>query len=195
MKQPVLKNIDRQKAAAARNAAHRKKVIAALLLLVVMALLWVRIFSGKGKPAAVSAAVAVDSNQLSAQMAGQKIVYIELPYIPQRHNAIANDVFSAGNFKRFNRQNSYASNNERNNADQQFSSPAEAAAADMKLTAIVGGKKPQAFIENKLFEKGQSFKYMFHGQIYRFKILNILEDRVELDCNGIMITRKIPQPF
>jgi hypothetical protein len=199
MKQPVHTNIDRQKATAARNTAQRKKLIVALLLLAVMAVLWIRVFAGKNKPAAASASVAGASSQLLPQAQSQKKEYIELPYIPQRHNMLTNGLFTTKNFKRFKKQDSYAANNQQINlaetTDEKFDSPAAAAAASLRLIAIVNDKKPQAFIENRLFEKGQSFRFKFDGQVYRFKVTDILADRVELDCNGIIITKKIPQPF
>lgn len=199
MKQPVHTNIDRQKATAARNTAQRKKLIVALLLLVVMAVLWIRLLAGKNKPAAASASVAGASSQLLPQAQSQKMEYIELPYTPQRHNMLANDFFTTKNFKRFKKQDPYGKNNQQINlaetTDEKFDSPAAAAAASLRLIAIVNDKKPQAFIENRLFEKGQSFRFKFDGQVYRFKVTDILADRVELDCNGIIITKKIPQPF
>ena len=33
---------------------------------------------------------------------------------------------------------------------------------------------------------------MFRGQVYNFKVVNILENKVELECNGAIITKKIP---
>ena len=65
----------------------------------------------------------------------------------------------------------------------------------MELVAIVNEKKPQAYIGDKLLETGQSFDYTFHEKIYRFRVSKITADRVELDCNGIIITKIIPQPF
>jgi hypothetical protein len=68
-----------------------------------------------------------------------------------------------------------------------------AAAEKLELIAIVNGKKPQVFIEDKLLEKGQSLKFVFGDKIYEFKVVNILEDKVELECNGIIVTKKIPE--
>ncbi|MFA5293208.1 MAG: hypothetical protein WC496_09265 [Phycisphaerae bacterium] len=199
MKPPVHKNIDRQKSATARNTAQRKKLIVALLLMAVMAVMWIRVFAGKNKPASASAAVSSVVNPLLPQAQSQKMEYIELPYIPQRHDIIANDFFTTKNFKKFKRQDQYTTNNRQVNLaetmDEKFDTPAAAAAASLRLIAIVNDKKPQAFIENRLFEKGQSFRFKFDGQVYRFRVTKILADRVELDCNGIIITKKIPQPF
>jgi hypothetical protein len=77
-------------------------------------------------------------------------------------------------------------------AGQKAAGDSTTAAEQLELTAIVNGKKPQAFIGGTLLEKGQSFKFMFRGQAYIFKVVNILADRVELECNGVTITKKIP---
>ena len=195
MKQPVSKNADRRKAAAARNAADRKKLIVALLLLGIMALLWIRFFARKSSPASASAGLVAEASYTQQPQSGG-ITYIELPYVPERHNAITGDLFSAANFKRFKKQGQQ--NDEQLNITSTTGKPnsgAAAAAAALQLIAIVNDKKPQAFIESRLFEKGQSFRYRFGGQIYSFKIINILEDRIELECNGTIISKKISRTY
>jgi hypothetical protein len=77
--------------------------------------------------------------------------------------------------------------------DLQLSGDLAAAAEELELTAIVNDKKPQAFIGDRLLEKNQSFRFVFRGQAYDFKVVNILENRVELECNGVIITKKIPE--
>jgi hypothetical protein len=194
MKLPANKT-DRQRTAITRNAVHRKKLIVAIVLFSIMAVLWVRVFVGKSKPAAVSAAPAIDKNKVLA-VQNEGVEYIQLPHIPERHDVIANDVFSAKNFSQFKKQDQYVTSTKQlDTRDATGESPAVSAAEALRLVAIVNDKTPQAFIENRLFEKGDSFRFMFNGQIYQFKILNILEDKVVLDCNGIIITKKIPQPF
>jgi hypothetical protein len=199
MKQPVNKNIDRQKATAARNAIQRKKLIAAMILLTIMAVLWARMFIGKSKPASASASILVNPKVVSSPIPSGEVEYIKLPHIPQRHDAITNDFFSADNFSRFNRQEEVKADKQLNPSaatEKQFDSPAQAAAASLELIAIVtDSKKPQAYIGEWLLETGQSFDYTFHEKIYRFKVSKITADKVELDCNGIIITKRIPQPF
>lgn len=194
MKPPATK-IDRQTAAMARNASQRKKLIVAMVLLSIMVALWVRVFAGKGKPEAASAALAVGQNNPLAVPSGG-VEYIQLPHIPGRHDLITNDVFSAENFSRFHRQDQYVTSTKQpDTGDTTEDSPALLAASALRLFAIVNDKTPQAFIENRLFEKGDSFRFMFNSQIYQFKLLDILEDKIVLDCNGVVITKKIPQPF
>jgi hypothetical protein len=198
MKLPVNKNVDRQRATATRNAAQRKKVIAAMLLLAVMAVLWVRVLIGKGKPTPVAAAVVTSQNNISVPTQSGEVEYIKLPHIPKRHDKISNDSFSAGNFSRFKKQGDTTNDEQFSQADandERLDSPATSAAAALELVAIVNDKTPQAYIGDMLLEKGQSFNFTYHGEIYRFKILNITADKVELDSNGIIFTKRIPQPF
>lgn len=194
MKQPATK-IERQRTAIIRNAVHRKKLIAAAVLLMIMTALWVRVFTGKSKPTAVTAAPAAEQSKIST-VQNESVEYVQLPHISDRHDAIMNDIFSSENFRWFNRQDQYSTDTKRFVTGSTIGdSPAASAAAALKLVAIVNDKKPQAFIENRLFEKGDNFRFMFNGQIYQFKILDILEDKVVFDCNGTIITKKIPQPF
>lgn len=187
---------DRQKAAAVRSAAQRKKLAIAILLLLVMAVLWMRVFAGKGGPNTASAIPDINAVNAIAEPAALKVVYIELPVIAQRHDILANDFFAAGDFKGFTRQGEAVLNSEvdMSGADRKLSGDL-AAAEELELIAIVNDKKPQAFIEDRLLEKGQSFRFVFHGQPYDFRVVNILEDRVELECNGIIVTKKIPESF
>jgi hypothetical protein len=198
MKQPVNKNIDRQKATAIRNATQRKKLVAAMILLAIMAVLWARTFIGKSKPASVSASILVNPQMVSSPIPNGEVEYIKLPHIPQRHDAITNDFFSADNFSRFNKQEDAKGDKQLNPsgaAEEQFDSPEATAGASLELVAIVNEKKPQAYIGDRLLETGQSFDYTFHEKIYRFRVSNITADKVELDCNGITIIKRIPQPF
>jgi hypothetical protein len=198
MKLPVNKNIDRQRATATRNAAQRKKLIAAMLLLTVMAILWVRVLVGKGKPANVSAALVAKSNDnIPVQIQSGGVEYVKLLYVAEKHDAIVNDSFSAGNLSQFKKQEDAKDKqlNPSGTTEEHFDTPAEAAGASLNLVAIVNEKTPQAYIADMLLEKGQSFDFTYHGEIYRFRILNITADKVELDCNGIIITKRIPQPF
>ncbi|MDD5010870.1 MAG: hypothetical protein PHQ00_01975 [Phycisphaerae bacterium] len=195
MKQPATKS-DRQRTATARNTTHRKKLIAASILLAIMIAMWARVLSGKKRPAAVSAAPAA-AQSIAAAVQDEGVEYIQLPHISGRHDLIVNDVFSAENFRRFVKPGQYSADTGlyRTEGTAGTDSPAELAAEALKLDAIISGKRPQAFIENKLFGEGQSFRFMFREQVYNFKVLKIFEDRIELDCNGIIITKKIPQPF
>jgi hypothetical protein len=195
MKPPATKS-DRQRIATARNTAHRKKLIAAAILLAIMIAMWARVLSGKKRPVAVSAAPAAAQN-IAAAAQDEGVEYIQLPHITGRHDLIVNDVFSAENFRRFVKPGQYSANTGLYGTEDTAGtgSPAELAADALKLDAIVSGKNPQAFIENKLFGEGQSFRFMFNGQVYHFKVLKIFEDQIELDCNGTIITKKIPQPF
>jgi hypothetical protein len=198
VKQTVNKSNDRQRAVVTNSTARRKKLIVAFLLFFVMAVLWIRAFVWKGKPESASAALEANSVNTAAEPAALKVVYTELPVIGQRHDILANDFFSARNFKGFRKQGKSAPDSEVDMSgvpDRQSSRDLEAAAEEMELIAIVNDKRPQVFIEDKLLEKGQSFKFVFYGEVYEFKVINIMEDGVELECDGVIVTKKIPESF
>jgi hypothetical protein len=127
-----------------------------------------------------------------------KVVYAELPVISQRHDVLGNDFFSARNLSEFRKRGESIKISEvdlTDVSDGQGLDGLEAAAKEMELFAIVNDTKPQVFIEDKLLEEGQSLKFESYGKVYEFKVINIMENGVELECNGITITKKIPEPF
>lgn len=190
MRQASQKAVDREKAAAAKNALQRKKFVIAVVLLAVMAVLWIKLFTGKSTPKTASAVAEVNAANTAADL--PKILFVELPFVPQRHNILANDFFDARFFKEFG--NDIGSGTERSSKGDSLSAGGPAAAVEvMELIAIVNGKKPQAFIEDKLLEEGQSFKFVFHDESYVFKVVRIYENKVELECDGVIITKKIPE--
>lgn len=195
MRQAPQKTVDRKRAVVAKNSAQRKKLIIALVLLAVMGVLWIRLFAGKGKPQAALAVVPTDiSVAASASLAGNNVVFVDLPVVPERHNVLANDFFDAKLFKEFGSQDSgIGGEMSVSNRDMQNAGGTAAAVEAMELVAIVNGKKPQAFIEDKLLEDGQSFRFIFHDQSYEFKVVKIHSSKVELECNGVIITKKIPE--
>jgi hypothetical protein len=163
-----------------------------------MAVLWARAFTGKSKPQAASAASDAGLVNLAAGPAESKIIYTELPVISQRHDVLGNDFFSAENFKDFRKNGESGRDGEVNVPDLpdgQHSSDPEAAAEEMELIAIVEDSRPQVFIEDKLLEEGQSLAFVFYGRVYEFKVINIKKDRVELECSGVVVTKKIPESF
>ncbi|MGA2915081.1 MAG: hypothetical protein ABSE89_03550 [Sedimentisphaerales bacterium] len=201
MKQMPQKSVDRpagsrqRVAAEARKTSQRKKLAIAFVLFFMMAVLWVRIFVIKGGPKTASAAPDVNLIGAGAGSAVSEIVYTDLPVIAGREDVLADDLFAARNFKGFKKVGESTAEGESDTADanEQLSGDLAAAVAQMELTAIVNDKKPQAFIEDNLLEVGQGFKFVYHGRVYNFKVVKILEDRVELECNGTIVTKKIPE--
>jgi hypothetical protein len=196
MKQTAQKITDRHRAAAAKSVAGRKKLAIALLLFSVLAVLWVRLFAGRGGPKTASATADISAVGAGGESAGLKVIYTELPADACRHNVLANDIFAARDFKGFRKQGESTSDGQMSMPDTenpQLSGDLAAAVKELELIAIVNDKKPQAFIADKLLEKGQSLRFVFRGQVYDFKVVNILENKVELEYNGIIITKKIPE--
>jgi hypothetical protein len=189
---PAPQKTDRKKAAVAKNAAQRKKLIVAMCLLAVMAILWVRLFAGKSKPKAATAEMITAAAAAPVVSAGEQVMFVDLPVIDGRHNTLANDFFDAKFFNELSSQESAGS--ETNGFKGNSNSGSITAAVDaMELVAIVNDTKPQAFIEDKLLEEGQSFRFVFHEQGYEFKVIKIYDNKVDLECNGIKVTKKIPE--
>lgn len=190
MRQTPQKAVERKKAAAAKIALQRKKLVIAAVLLAVMAILWIKVFAGKSAPKAALAISEVNAANTAA--ASPKMFFVELPFVPQRHTVLANDFFDARLFKEFG-ADAGGGMTMSSKSNSPSSGGAAAAIEAMELIAIVNSKKPQAFIEDKLLEEGQSFKFVFHDENYIFKVVKIYENKVELECDGAIITKKIPE--
>lgn len=190
---PALGN--RQKALIeVRKSAQRKKIGIVAVLFVVMAVLWIRLFLLKGGPKQISAAQDSNAAVPAESPKEPEIIYVDLPVIAGRHDAIENDLFALRNFKGFKKVGESAAESEAGSADANALSEELAAAAEqLELTAIVKDKKAQAYINDNLFEVGQVYRFIFHNKTYDFKIKNIFEDKIELECNGTIITKKIPE--
>lgn len=188
------KNVDRKRAVVVKNSSQRKKLILAIALLAVMGVLWLRLFVSKGKPQAASAVMPTDiSADVSVSPAGNNIVFVDLPVVPERHNVLANDFFDAKLFKEFGTGDLGAAGEIIESNRDSRDTAAGAAVDAMELVAIVNDTKPQAFIEDKLLEEGQSFRFVFHDQNYQFKVVKIHNSKVELECNGAIIIKRIPE--
>ncbi|MBN1788325.1 MAG: hypothetical protein JW806_08015 [Sedimentisphaerales bacterium] len=198
MKQVTGKNNQRRRDEVLRNTTHRRKVVIALVLSVVMVALWVKVFVNRARPQSVAAAV--DPGLLSdvVETGGLRVVYTELPFVSPRHKVLGNDFFSADNFSRFRKRGESKEVGETDLtdvSDSQHSDGLQVAAKDMKLLAIVNDERAQVFIEGKLLEEGQSFEFNSFGKIYEFKVVKIMDNGVELECDGVTVTKKIPEPF
>ena len=195
MKQTPQKGVDRQRAAIARKAAQQKKLVIVLILFAAMAVLWVKFFISKGGPKTAKAALDVNLVSANVKPAVQEAVYVEVPVVAGRQDVLANDLFSARDFRGFIKQGESAADiaADTMDANERLSGDLAAAAEQLELVAIVNGKKPQAFIGDELLEKGQIYRFVFHDKVYNFKVVNILADRVMLECNGIIITKIMPE--
>ena len=188
-------NTLRQRAKATEQKAKQKKLVFAVCLLALMGVLWVRVFAKK-KPANAVASTAY-SYQQTVEVKTGGITYRHLPYVAGRHDAMVRDMFSSRDWKGFTRpgqSDDYASTELGYGVnDSGIAAEIVAAAKDLELIAIVTDNGYQAFIENHLLSKGQSFNFKFNGQKYKFVVINIHEDRVELNCKGVTVTKKMPQ--
>jgi len=184
----------------ADRAANKKKVLA-VCLLVIMAVLWVRVFAGKKSPGTVVAGSAAMGYSALVQADSGEMAYKDLPFIQGRHDVLAKNIFASKSwrgFKSSSHTGGYGSAEIGidNNADSEQALQIASAVKDIELVAIVSGQQYQAFMEDKLLAKGDSFNYEFQGKTHKFTVVDIYKNKVELECNGVVVFKKMPQqPF
>ena len=190
-------NTNVRKAITGRMAAEKKKAIIAISLILVMAVLWIKNFTKKDSVQDAQALSLTQQNadELSREM---KFSYTQLPQIQGRHNVLTRDIFASNNWKGFRREgqlaDDYWSAQTLTGIGNEAGDIIENAVKEMTLGAIVPEPDRQAFIENKLLSLGQKFIFKYKHNSYEFKVLKIHEDKVELECEGTVVIKKMKRP-
>lgn len=181
----------------AKLAAEKKKTITAVCLLSVMVLMWVKVFVGKSPETVlaeeVSGASVENQLELQQQLDGSKskIFYVELPKVKGRNDVLARDFFSDDD-------TSLVTENVRGVepvADKGRSEQVIRKISEkLVLDAIVLGQKPQAFINNRLYEAGDGLTVADETDSYDCEVVKIEETEVTIRCSEGTITLKISHP-
>ena len=179
-----------------RLAADKKKSIIAMALLGVMAVMWLRVLSGKRPVAAPAATTQTSDAANTKQPAVRKVTFVELPIIPGRNDVIVRDFFNARGWKDFGRhkddgpdaseQGTLISPKNQDELLEQLTSK-------LRLEALVGGDQPRAFINNRLVSKGDSVVVKRGNDTYLFEVVGIFENSVLLKHNEAHVTLKLTQ--
>ena len=185
-----------QKTGAGKMTAEKKKAVIALALILIMASLWVKNVMKKNS---IRDAQALLMAQQNTEVPKEpKFSYARLPQIQGRHDVLTRNVFVLNRWKGFRREgdlgNDYWTAQALTNGQGQGLNSIERVVKEMSLGAIVLGAEPRAFIEGKMVSAGQKFTFKYNHQPYEFKVLKIYNDKVELECEGTIVVKKIKQP-
>jgi|GEM_PF-2988967 len=179
-------------------AVERKKVIVAACLVTIMAIMWVRLLTGKGQPAAASAASAGAAlRQLDEKALQVSVVYKEPPFIEGRNDALTGDCFSPGDWRAFLSKDSVGpqelvADYGQQSADQNVRNQMIRKIAEgLKLQIMEMGAEPQAFISDTLVKEGGKLTIAVGEASVEFQVLRITRSMVQLQCEGMQFEIKL----
>jgi hypothetical protein len=173
-------------------AAEKKKTILALGLIALMALMWVRLFTGK-KPSAAEATVTVQKADSIKQTKSQpKISFIELPQIPGRNDVIIRDFFDSNDWRGFITEAKFSIDGQKIDAMQRsINLRSRLIQAGLKLEAIELGENPRAFISDKLLSIGEKLILKDETDTYECEVAQIKENKVLIRCGELEVELKL----
>jgi len=168
--------------------ANKKKSIIAASLLVLMIFMWVRLL-GDGGPRSARAVMSpqADGADLRTAMENLNVVFVELPYIEGRHNALARDFFRMdGQFFGAAEEVSIISTDEGKNEAREV-------AQGLRLDAISTGQRPEAFINDRLLKVGDAI-VVEGSRSYECEVKSIKANSVIVTYGETEIELKLKQP-
>jgi hypothetical protein len=179
-------------------AAGGKKTVLAVALLAVMAVMWIRVLTGQ-KPGRASAgsASAQPTAQSSSDEAPLKVRFIELPYVPGRHDTIRRDFFAVADWTPFGAgagpQVTGTDTEGQTSDETRAQEVVLKAARNLKLEAVVGVEDPQVWIDDQFLRIGDTISVRADGATYEFEVVRVFQDSVLIGCNDVQLTLNIDQ--
>lgn len=176
-------------------AAEKKKAGIALCLIAVMAVMWVKVLTNKG-PQSAQAAPTLAQTEVEEQIKdAMKITYLNLPIVPGRDDLISRDFFASAGWQDF-------TSDEPEDATVEIEEVSVASSDDSKevlaivtqhvrLQAIGMGRKPQAFINDKLMSVGETLVVTDGAQMYECEVVEIRKNSVLIRCRDAEIVLKL----
>ena len=176
-------------------AAEKKKAVLALCLIVLMIAMWIRMLT-KTSPKAAEAGLINGLMDVEAQSEPEiNVSFIELPKIAGRNDVITRDFFASNGWREFvDGQGRKSAGVEKINIvkddDQEV---IKMVAENLNLEAIVSGKDPMAFINDKVLRAGDKLTVGDGVDGYECEVVEIKENIVVIKCRESRITLKMTQ--
>ncbi len=177
-------------------AAEKKKSVAALCLVAVMAFMWVRVLIRRTPQAAAATSMTEEMNVEGKSNPESKISFIELPEVAGRNDVITRDFFASDGWQDFvDREVENLVGTEEVNIVSKGGNEEgiRRVAEQLKLEAIVLGKNPQAFINDKLLSVGDKLPVGEEVDRYECEVVEIKRNTVVVRCREAEITLKLTQ--
>jgi len=176
-----------------------KKTVLALALVLVMAVMWIRVLVGH-RPASAAAATSSPKVAAGAQRepARGRARMVELPSVPGRNDCIHRDCFNVQEWAPV--RQSAAAPGTSTDAEVPVVSPnhdqevVHQVAQTLRLEAVsLRSENPQAFLNDRLLGVGDTLTVEYGSACLEFEVLQIKEDAVLVECNGIQLALKLAQ--
>ncbi len=176
-------------------AVEKKKVGIAVCLITVMAVMWVKVLTKKG-PQSVQAVSTIEQTDADEQVKdAMKITYVDLPQVSGRDDLISRDFFASAGWQDFKSDEQEDSGVEIEEVGVEPTDDSEEVVAivaqHLSLQAIVMGRKPQAFINEKLVSMGEELVVTDGAQMYECEVVEIRENSVLIRCREAEVVLKL----
>ncbi len=178
-----------------RLAAEKKKTVIAACLIIVMISMWVRVL-GKKEPQNAKASVISQNTNDDQTNSGYRISFIKLPKVEGRNDVLTRNFFTVGSwydFMRGGQRNSVGVEEVSVLSKDGSEDTARRIAEKLKLEAIVLGKNPKAFINDKLLSAGDRLSVKDGINTYECEVTEIEENRVLIRCGNTEVTLRFIQ--
>jgi len=175
-----------------------KKTVLAGALVLVMAAMWIRVLIGHKPGAAAAAGAPQAAPVVQNGPTRSKAKMIELPRIPGRNDSIARDCFNVQEWapmRQFAAAPSTGTDPEvpvvSPNHDEEV---VRQVAQTLRLEAVsLRSENPQAFLNDRLLGVGDKLAVEQDSVCFEFEVLQINENAVLVECNGIQLPLKLAQ--
>ena len=176
-------------------AADRKKTVMAVVLVAIMGVMWFRVLTQR-KPGAAGAATddALTQGQSEPQI---NVRFHELPYIPGRNDRIGRDFFSVREWDGFPGDSDQESTSTDPEVHVTTTDPTQEVVArvaqGLTVEAVLWSEDPKAFINDQLFQVGDSITLEDSAESYEFEVVRIEANAVLVRCRERQLTLKLAQ--
>jgi hypothetical protein len=175
-----------------------KKTAVAGALMLVMLFMWTRVFIGH-RPAAAAAAPAPAATPLASapRETPVRVMPVDLPKMPGRHDSIERDFFTIRERTAFRRgpagRNTGTEDEVSVVSTDRVQEVIQRVAKTMKLDAVLQQESPGVYINDRLLGVGGKFPVKDGAAVLEFEVLRIDGDAVLVGCEGIQLTLKLAQ--
>lgn len=170
-------------------AVERRKVVIAFCLIAVMAFMWIRLLTGKGEPAAASAATPGNALlQDKGKSIETGVVYCAPPFIEGRNDILTTDCFTASNWSAFFSKDDVERPEYTGSRSPDHTTREQAIkriAENLRLQITEMGSEPKAFISDMFVKEGGTLNIAAADGEVIFQVIRITRQVVTLECEGM----------
>ncbi len=176
-------------------AAGGKKTILAFGLVVIMAIMWIRVLTGRRPEAAVAARAPQTTGQREPESV--RVRFHSLPVVPGRHDCIDRNFFLTQDWSGFsidsNKNTTGTDSEVRAAVPDRTTEVITRVAQRLKLEAVVWETSPHVSINDELLQVGETLTLREGAETYEFEVVRIEADSVLVRCRERELTLTLAQ--